>query len=168
MVSCNTIMNKIYVSALTVSYYRRPISFDRLSAAHLNGLMYSNYLVITFFYNMLWWLMYWQWTLWTLSTSWGWTRSFRRAGTGWQTSSTRNQRYLYSHKSRPFRLCPARPHFCGFFTNRDFSLIYSLYQLKWQCHEIICFWFFSWISFPQASDYTIRAVLNFFLRTVGR
>ncbi len=34
--------------------------------------------------------------------------------------------------------------------------------LKGQCHEIFCFWFFSWISFPQASDYTIRAVSNFF------
>jgi hypothetical protein len=33
--------------------------------------------------------------------------------------------------------------------------------LKGQCHEIFCFWFFSWISFPQASDYTIRAVSNF-------
>ncbi len=37
-----------------------------------------------------------------------------------------------------------------------------VYSLKGQCHEIFCFWFFSWISFPQASDYTIRAVLNFF------
>ncbi len=35
-------------------------------------------------------------------------------------------------------------------------------SLKVQCHEIFCFWFFSWISFPQASDYTIRAVSNFF------
>ncbi len=34
--------------------------------------------------------------------------------------------------------------------------------LKGQCHEIFCFCFFSWISFPQASDYNIRAVLNFF------
>ncbi len=34
--------------------------------------------------------------------------------------------------------------------------------LKRQCHEIFCFWFFSWISFPQASDYTIRVVSNFF------
>ncbi len=34
--------------------------------------------------------------------------------------------------------------------------------LKGQCHEIFCFWFFSWISFPQASDYTIRVVSNFF------
>ncbi len=35
-------------------------------------------------------------------------------------------------------------------------------DLKGQCHEIFCFWFFSWISFPPASDYTIRAVSNFF------
>ncbi len=35
-------------------------------------------------------------------------------------------------------------------------------NLKLQCHEIFCFWFFSWISFAQASDYTIRAVSNFF------
>jgi hypothetical protein len=34
--------------------------------------------------------------------------------------------------------------------------------LKGQCHKIFCFCFFSWISFPQASDYNIRAVLNFF------
>ncbi len=34
--------------------------------------------------------------------------------------------------------------------------------LKGQCHEIFCFWFFSWISFPQAPEYTIRAVSNFF------
>ncbi len=36
--------------------------------------------------------------------------------------------------------------------------------LKGQCHayEIFCFWFFSWISFSQASDYTIRAVSKFF------
>ncbi len=31
-----------------------------------------------------------------------------------------------------------------------------------QCHEIFSFWFFSWISFPQAPEYTIRAVSNFF------
>ncbi len=34
--------------------------------------------------------------------------------------------------------------------------------LKGQCHEIFCFLFFSWISFPQAPDHTIRAVSNFF------
>jgi hypothetical protein len=35
-------------------------------------------------------------------------------------------------------------------------------NLKGQCHEIFCYWFFSSTSFPQASDYTIRAVSNFF------
>ncbi len=34
--------------------------------------------------------------------------------------------------------------------------------LKGQCHEIFWFWFFSWISFPQAPEYTSRAVSNFF------
>ncbi len=37
----------------------------------------------------------------------------------------------------------------------------SIINLKGLCHEIFCFWFFSWINFPQASDYTIRAVSNF-------
>ncbi len=35
-------------------------------------------------------------------------------------------------------------------------------RLKGQCHEIFDFWFFSWISFPQAPEYTIRDVSNFF------
>ncbi len=34
--------------------------------------------------------------------------------------------------------------------------------LKGQCHEIFDFWFFSWISFPQVPEYTIRVVSNFF------
>jgi hypothetical protein len=34
--------------------------------------------------------------------------------------------------------------------------------LKGQCHEIFCFWFFSWIIFSRASDYNIRAVSNCF------
>ncbi len=34
--------------------------------------------------------------------------------------------------------------------------------LKGQYHEIFDFWFFSWISFPQAPEYTITAILNFF------
>ncbi len=38
----------------------------------------------------------------------------------------------------------------------------ALKALKGQCHEIFCFWFFSWISFPQAPEYTIRAVSIFF------
>ncbi len=37
-----------------------------------------------------------------------------------------------------------------------------LNSLKGQCHETFCFWFFSWISFPQAPEYTITAVSNFF------
>ncbi len=27
--------------------------------------------------------------------------------------------------------------------------------LKGQCHKIFCFWFFSWISFPPAPEYSI-------------
>ncbi len=33
------------------------------------------------------------------------------------------------------------------------SLGWPIVSLKGQCHEIFCLWFFSWISFPQASDY---------------
>ncbi len=33
--------------------------------------------------------------------------------------------------------------------------------LKVQCHEIFDFWFFPWISFPQASEYNITAISNF-------
>ncbi len=36
-----------------------------------------------------------------------------------------------------------------------------LKSLKGQCHEIFCFWFFSWISIPPAPEYPIRAVSNF-------
>ncbi len=34
--------------------------------------------------------------------------------------------------------------------------------LKGQCHEIFCFRFFSWITFPQAPDNNIRIISNFF------
>ncbi len=34
--------------------------------------------------------------------------------------------------------------------------------LKGQCHEIFCFWFFLWISFPPAPEYPIKTVSNFF------
>jgi hypothetical protein len=34
--------------------------------------------------------------------------------------------------------------------------------LKGQCHEIFDFRFSTWIRFPQAPDYTFRAVTNFF------
>ncbi len=39
--------------------------------------------------------------------------------------------------------------------------ILALLTLKGQCHEIFYFWFFSWISFSQALEYTSRAVSNF-------
>ncbi len=39
---------------------------------------------------------------------------------------------------------------------------YTVDALKGQCHEIFDFWFFSWISFPQASEYTTTAISNFF------
>ncbi len=35
-------------------------------------------------------------------------------------------------------------------------------HLKGQCHEIFCFRFFSWITFPQAPENNIRIVSNFF------
>ncbi len=34
--------------------------------------------------------------------------------------------------------------------------------LKGKCHEIFCFRFFSWITFPQAPDNNIRIISNFF------
>ncbi len=34
--------------------------------------------------------------------------------------------------------------------------------LKGQCHEIFCFRFFSWITFPQAPENNIRIISNFF------
>ncbi len=36
------------------------------------------------------------------------------------------------------------------------------FTIKGQCHEIFCFWFFSWISFPPAPEYSIKTVLNFY------
>jgi len=35
-------------------------------------------------------------------------------------------------------------------------------RLKGQCHEIFCFGFFSWITFPQAPENNIRVISNFF------
>ncbi len=43
-----------------------------------------------------------------------------------------------------------------------FNSFLLYFCLKGQCHEIFDFWFFPWISFPQAPEYTIRAVSNFF------
>ncbi len=35
-------------------------------------------------------------------------------------------------------------------------------MLKGQCHKIFCFWFFLWISFPPAPEYSIKTVSIFF------
>jgi hypothetical protein len=45
---------------------------------------------------------------------------------------------------------------------RQFRRFYFSLFKKGQCHEIFDFWIFSWISFPQASEYTITAISNFF------
>ncbi len=49
-----------------------------------------------------------------------------------------------------------------FYVKKHRALEIYRYTLKGQCHEIFDFWFFSWISFPQASEYTITAISNFF------
>ncbi len=41
-------------------------------------------------------------------------------------------------------------------------LLFELPHLKGQCHEIFCFRFFLWITFPQAPDNNIRIISNFF------
>ncbi len=38
----------------------------------------------------------------------------------------------------------------------------DIFALKGHCHEIFCFRFFSWITFPQAPDTIIRIISNFF------
>ncbi len=42
------------------------------------------------------------------------------------------------------------------------TLVANGKTLKGQCHEIFNFLFFSWISFPQAPEYTFTANSNFF------
>ncbi len=39
---------------------------------------------------------------------------------------------------------------------------YETTPLKGPCHEIFCFWFFLWISFPPAPECPNRTVSNFF------
>ncbi len=43
-----------------------------------------------------------------------------------------------------------------------FLCVSPVYSLKGQCHEIFCFRFLSWITFPQAPDNNIRIISNFF------
>ncbi len=42
------------------------------------------------------------------------------------------------------------------------KLAFNIFYLKGQCHEIFCFWFFGWISFPPGPEYCIRTVWNLF------
>ncbi len=57
--------------------------------------------------------------------------------------------------------CTVSFKFLNFISN-FYSYFEVLSRLKGQCHEIFCFWFFSWISFPQAPEYPIMTVYNFF------
>ncbi len=45
-------------------------------------------------------------------------------------------------------------------SGHGWALFYN--PFKGQCHEIFCFRFFSWITFPQAPDNNIRIISNFF------
>ncbi len=58
-------------------------------------------------------------------------------------------------------LCGSEVHFPGKYTSGFWSKCSSSY-LKGQCHEIFRFWFFSWIRFPPAPEYSIKTVSNFF------
>ncbi len=48
------------------------------------------------------------------------------------------------------------------FKNKINNMIQRVRTLKGQCHEIFDFRFSTWFSFPQAHNYTIGAVSNFF------
>ncbi len=68
------------------------------------------------------------------------------------------------NRRRLLRWDAGQEHHCvGSWPVRHSSKQYSqVSTLKGQCHEIFCFLFFSWISFPPAPEYHIRTVLNFF------
>ncbi len=69
---------------------------------------------------------------------------------------SRNRKHIYLHLPFLFKVCHIS----------FFAFMYSSgvrkKHLKGQCHEIFCFWFFSWISFPPAPEYSIKTVSNFF------
>ncbi len=71
--------------------------------------------------------------------------TFNTAATGWRVWVTGLVTIHATTYPHPWSEPPPPPHL-----------------LKGQCHEIFCFWFFSWISFPPAPEYTIRTVSNFF------
>ncbi len=52
-----------------------------------------------------------------------------------------------------------KPTYETYISDNHFS---TAYDLKGQCHEIFDIWFFSWISFPQTSEYTFTAISNIF------
>ncbi len=66
----------------------------------------------------------------------------------WQMEKIFNQKNLYDFFWTPLG---SRVGIYNFF----FKFI-----LKGQCHEIFCFWFFLWISFPPAPEYPISTVSN--------
>ncbi len=45
--------------------------------------------------------------------------------------------------------CKGNGYVCGSKVKQMPFVLLSLTLLKGQCHEIFCFWFFSWISFPH-------------------
>jgi hypothetical protein len=49
-------------------------------------------------------------------------------------------------------------NFTHFLGSKAGTVLFNSPPLKGQCHEIFDFKFSTWISFPQAPDYTIRAV----------
>ncbi len=65
---------------------------------------------------------------------------------------------LVSPRPKPSRVHWRKP---TLFSTRQGSVTCTGVSLKGQCHEIFDFWFFSWISFPQAPEYTIRTVSIF-------
>ncbi len=67
------------------------------------------------------------------------------------------------------KICPSQRNIQGKNETKSFTLkgtprrrIKVASSLKGQCHEIFCFRFFSWITFPQAPDNNIRIISNFF------
>jgi len=53
-------------------------------------------------------------------------------------------------------------HCTIYIVNAFLMLIADTHDLKGQCHKIFCFWFFSWICFPPAPEYSIKTISNFF------
>ncbi len=83
--------------------------------------------------------------------------SLARAVSGWAVAAASGQSQVQAHHQRDW--------------NRSWNCAYNIHEctttwlgidLKGQCHEIFDFRFSTWISFPQAPEYTTKAVSNFF------